>query len=284
MKPLSSALAAHLDSEVTTLATCWKVIRVDGQTFFFTDHDRDLTVDGDVYLAATGYTRSAIASTADLAVGNLDVEAILDAATITEADLRAGRFDRAAIELFLVNWADPAAGRITLRKGWLGEVELANAGGYRAELRGLAQALTTQIIRVYTPDCDADLGDARCGVDLALLTETGTVTAVALPTRRFTAAISGSRPAGFFDGGLLTWTSGANAEHPPIEVKSEASGEVTLFLPTNFPVQVDDAFSITAGCDKSKDTCQGKFANIANFRGFPFVPGLDAALQTPNAL
>jgi uncharacterized phage protein (TIGR02218 family) len=59
---------------------------------------------------------------------------------------------------------------------------------------------------------------------------------------------------------------------------------VTLFLPTSFPIAVGDTFSISAGCDKSKDTCQAKFANIANFRGFPFVPGLDAAVQTANAL
>ena len=38
------------------------------------------------------------------------------------------------------------------------------------------------------------------------------------------------------------------------------------------------------GCDKASATCQAKFANIANFRGFPFVPGLDATVQTPNAL
>ena len=188
-----------------------------------------------------------------------------------------------AVEIALVNWADPSMGVIRL-PGWrLGQVQISDHG-FTAEIMGIAQAFTRQIIRVYTPDCDADLGDARCGVTLASYTETGTVTAVASATRQFTATISGSRPAGFFDGGLLTWTAGANLGHPPLEVKSEAAGVVTLFLPTSFPIAVDDTFSISAGCDKSAATCQAKFANIANFRGFPFVPGLDAAVQTPNAL
>src|SRR6266545_3115926 len=143
---------------------------------------------------------------------------------------------------------------------------------------GIAQAFAKAIIRVYTPDCDADLGDARCGANLASYTETGTVVAVASATRQFTATISGGRPAGFFDGGLLTWTAGANLGHPPLEVKSEAAGQVTLFLPTSIPIAVDDTFSISAGCDKAASTCQGTFANVANFRGFPFVPGLDAAV------
>ena len=284
MKPLSAALAAHLAQEVTTLATCWRVTRRDGEVFGFTDHDRDLTVDNQLYRAATGYTRSAIAGNAGLSVANLDVDAILDANAITDADLRAGRFDRAEVEVFLVNWADPASGRLILRKGWLGEVQLPNTGVYHAELRGLAQAFTTRIIRVYTPDCDCDFGDARCGFDLNPVAETGAVTAVAQPTRQFTATITGTRPAGFFDGGLLTWTSGDNTSHPPLEVKSASeAGVVTLYLPTSAVIRPGDAFSVVAGCNKTAATCAGKFDNIVNFRGYPFIPGLDAALQIGGA-
>ena len=48
MKAASSELSAHLAAEVTTLASCWRVTRKDGAGFFFTDHDRDLAVDGNV--------------------------------------------------------------------------------------------------------------------------------------------------------------------------------------------------------------------------------------------
>ena len=89
MKTATSELAAHLVGEVTTLATCWKITRRDGVVLGFTDHIRDLDIDGVTYRAASGYTRTAIRSTADLAVDNLDVESVFSDDGITEADLRA---------------------------------------------------------------------------------------------------------------------------------------------------------------------------------------------------
>jgi uncharacterized phage protein (TIGR02218 family) len=38
-----------------------------------------------------------------------------------------------------------------------------------------------------------------------------------------------------------------------------------------------DAFTVVAGCDKSFETCKAKFAPQLNFRGFPHLPGNDAA-------
>ena len=117
MKAASSALATHLAGEVTTLASCWRVTRKDGAEFFFTDHDRDLVVDGQVYQASTGYSRTAIANDASLSVDNLDVDGVFDAATITEEALRAGRFDHAEVRVFLVNWADLSMGALKMRRG-----------------------------------------------------------------------------------------------------------------------------------------------------------------------
>jgi hypothetical protein len=76
MKTVLPELAQHLAGEVTTLATCWQITRRDGTVLGFTDHVRDLEVDGVTYKAASGYTRTAIRGTADLAVDNLDVESV----------------------------------------------------------------------------------------------------------------------------------------------------------------------------------------------------------------
>ena len=46
MKSTAPELAAHLACEVTTLATCWKITRRDDHVLGFTDHVRDLEVDG----------------------------------------------------------------------------------------------------------------------------------------------------------------------------------------------------------------------------------------------
>ena len=47
------------------------------------------------------------------------------------------------------------------------------------------------------------------------------------------------------------------------------------------PIAVGDAFTVTAGCDKLFATCQSRFSNSANFRGFPHIPGNDFVVSYP---
>ena len=164
MKFTSTQLASHLAGEVTTLATCWRITRTDGVVFRFTDHDRDLVVDGEVYAASAAYSRTAISNDAGMGVDNLDVEGVFDSAAVTEEELRAGLFDQAEVRIFLVNWAEPSMGALRLRRGWFGEVVLTEQGVFRTELRGLTQALQQRIGELYSPECRADLGDHRCRV------------------------------------------------------------------------------------------------------------------------
>ncbi len=44
-------------------------------------------------------------------------------------------------------------------------------------------------------------------------------------------------------------------------------------------IAAGDTFTVTAGCDKLFATCQAKFANAENFRGFPHMPGNDFVLS-----
>lgn len=171
-KSLSAALATHLEGEYLTTATCWKLKRVDGPLLGFTDHDEDLTIDvgdGDgaiTYKAATGYTRTAIANSAEMNVDDVDVDIVLDDLAINADDIRAGRYDSAEIKVFLVNYKDLSQGVLKLRRGKIGEIRLFDDDRATAELRGMAQQLSQKIIELYTPDCRADLGDVRCKVRL----------------------------------------------------------------------------------------------------------------------
>ena len=72
-KTISTALAQHLAGEVTTLATCWKITRRDGIVLGFTDHVRDLQIDGVVtYKGLSGWACTNVA-------GRLAVSAVLGA-------------------------------------------------------------------------------------------------------------------------------------------------------------------------------------------------------------
>jgi hypothetical protein len=62
MRVISPQLEAHFGSDMTTLATCWKIIRLDGEELGFTDHDQVLTVDGLDYDSIAGFTPTTVES------------------------------------------------------------------------------------------------------------------------------------------------------------------------------------------------------------------------------
>lgn len=182
MKTISTAYSAHLQSEVTTIATCWKATLQNGKVLGFSSHTSDIVFGGVTYQAAAGFTPSTIAGNSTLAVDNLEVVGLLDSAVITEADLQAGLWDYAAVEIFEVNYADLTMGSMKLIKGNLGEVKIGRQQ-FSAELRGLSQKLQQVIGQIYSPSCRADLGDAKCGINLASYTVTGTVGSVSADNR-----------------------------------------------------------------------------------------------------
>ncbi|MGO4439648.1 DUF2163 domain-containing protein [Rhizobium sp. RAF56] len=279
MRTIQSALAAHLGGAATTLCICWRVVTRDGAALGFTEHDHDLTVAATQYWAASGFAASDGEEAAGLPASTSNVAGGFSHEAITEADLAAGRYDGARVEVYLVNWADPEQ-HLLLKVQEIGEVTR-QAGQFEAELRSFAARLAEPQGRVYNRRCDAALGDARCGVDLTLprYRAEATVAAVSNSTRlRLSGAVSPA--AGFFAEGRLRFFDGENAGLA-VDIDSCAveAGlvEITLWLPLAQAPAVGDRVTLTAGCDKSFSTCRAKFANASNFRGFPHMPGADFA-------
>jgi len=276
MRSASSNMTAHLAGEVTSLAVCWKLTITDNSVLGFTDHTSDLTISSQLYKAATGFSPTSIETKDKFSVDNLDVAGILDAAAITEVDIMAGKYDFAEIEIFMVNVTDLSQGIITHRRGWLGEVTLKN-GQFIAEVRGLAQKLSQNIVELYSPTCRAIFGDGRCKVNLASYTVGGAVNIIT--SRQVFISNSMTQAAGYFSGGEIQFLTGANAGRR-MEIKEFANKQFTLVLPMPNNIAIGDSFNAIAGCDKTIGTCAGKFANAVNFRGEPYVPGMDKMLAT----
>jgi uncharacterized phage protein (TIGR02218 family) len=275
VKTTPAALATHQASGSTTLAWCWKVTRKDGQVFGYTSVDKDLLIDGITYKAATGFTPSAVEGHLNLSVANLEVAGVLDDTSITEADLLAGRWDGAAVEIFEVNHANLSQGRMIIRVGTLGSVST-GAQAFTAEARGLAQALQQSVGETYAAACSATLGDTRCGVNTAAITVAGTVTATS-SHRNFTDTSRGEAD-DFFGAGLVTWQTGANTGLS-MEVAGFSGGAFTLHLPMPYPIAVGDTYQAIPGCRKRRtEDCSAKFSNAINFRGFPDAPMNDAVI------
>jgi uncharacterized phage protein (TIGR02218 family) len=281
MRTIGAALKAHLAQETTTTAVCWKLTRTDSTVMGFTNHDQTLTISGVNYIPARGMSSTATTSSSNLNVDNYDVTAFLESDVITESDLLAGKYDYSTIESFLVNWNDLSMGSMMLAKGRLGEITISN-GQFSAEVRSLSQQLQQVVGKRYGRSCRADLGDNECGVTLASYTVTGAVTS---ETNRRTFKDTGRTEAdGYFNYGKLTWTSGNN-DGLSMEVKTytAATDEFVLFDSMPYEIEIGDTYSVYAGCDKLHTTCRDTFNNIVNFRGEPYIPGMDEALRYPDA-
>lgn len=266
-----------LSGELATIALCWRIERRDGVAVGLTAHDRDLRIDGLVHRAAPGMMPSAIQRSDGLEADTMDIAGALTSAAIGEADLLAGRWDGARVMLFAVDWTD-VANQVALGEGTIGAVELGD-GGFTAELRGVTAALDRPAVEDTSPECRAELGDRRCRVAMAGRRRFARVVSVA---DRVVALDAVEPVADGYGGGLLRWFGGANGGLESAIARSEGAS-VTLHAVPAFPVEAGALVELVEGCDKSIATCAARFGNAANFRGEPYLPGIDLLTRYPGA-
>jgi uncharacterized phage protein (TIGR02218 family) len=304
MKSATTQMKAHLAADCTTLATLFLCVRTDGFVVALTDSDKAITYTSSAgvksgvpitYQPMDGLDRTADAASSDLSPDNLDASFFLDSAAITEKDLRGKLYDAATIEIRLVNYADLTMGEIKIRNGTIGKVTMKN-GLCTAEIRGLTQQLSYIVGQIYGPVCRAELGDGKCKVSMPSYVQNGYVAAVINATEitpgagllQFGSATpTNPAPVGWFNDGILTFTSGVNSGLS-VQIKSWDGTNLTFTLPMFAAPEpgsysTGDTFTILPGCNHSADgatgDCQNKFGNIINFRGENNIPGQDQIMK-----
>ena len=283
MRVLDVGFAAHLAQSETTLCTCWRLERSDGLVLGFTDHDRSLSFGGTEYAPTFGLDGSEVPDRLGAQVSTSEVLGVLASPSITEDDIMLGRYDGAQVQTWRVNWAEVSQ-RLLLRRDAIGEI-VREDGVFRAELRSVHEGLNATHGRIYQGLCDAQLGDVRCGVALddpqwtALATVTGMDDANGI-----TVAGLEDHAEGWFAFGAATWVDGRRQGlRDAVTGHGRAGGidRLSFALRVGDWVDVGDTLSVTAGCDRRFATCQEKFGNTVNFRGFPHIPGSDYLLRYP---
>lgn len=259
-------------SAVTTLTWCWRIDRRDGVTIGLTAHDRDLEVDGLTYRAAPRMVPSAIVRDDTLDAPVMAVEGALAHASIGERDLRAGRYDGARVAVFAVDWEAPGT-PVPVATGRIGGVET-RRGSFSAELLGGEVRLDAPVVEATSPGCRATLGDRRCRV--AMAGRRRIVRVVAQAGARLTLAAGAE-----FARGRLRWIGGANGGLSAMILDADADG-VTLELPPRFD-GTGALVEMSEGCNGTLGTCRDRFGNVANFRGEPYLPGIDLLTRYPGA-
>jgi hypothetical protein len=266
-----------LAARAATLAQLWKIIRTDGEIFGFTDHDCDIVYGGVTFQAAKGHLPSAIANAGNLAVDNLDVATMLDADLITEADIMAGVWDNAVVDLYQIDYEHPEYGVMILAAGWkVGNFSVKDHE-FAVEIRSKTQALQQVIIELTSPECRASLGDARCKIALqpALWQAMEDVTlgtvrrATAYDSRRQVAIVAGATgaaepswnttPGEQTVDGTCTWLCCDLLEVDPWEAEEEVTlGEIRRATVYDYRQYVCIAAGTTGVSEPSWDTTPGE--------------------------
>jgi hypothetical protein len=167
MRALSPDLRARLDATASSLCHVWHLTLADGRVLAFTDHDQSLNHQGRTASAASGWTQGVADASLGSEPGNMTIAGGLDTAGLeadglSDAAIRAGLADNAAVSCWLVDWSDPTVG-VEL---WQGRIRrlVSKDDGFVAEISGPLAELETIIGRTYGRLCDARLGDVRCGL------------------------------------------------------------------------------------------------------------------------
>jgi uncharacterized phage protein (TIGR02218 family) len=279
---LASARSAA-DSQLA-YADCFTFILPTGSTYTWTSFDQTVIYNG-VTFSATGPLIQGLKYKASVGL-EVDKQQLVIAARPTDlingapflVALRDGAFDGARVQRDRVFLSSPASlavvGGVTLFKGRISTVDQVGRTSATVTVASDLVILDYDMPRnLFSPTCVHTLYDSGCGVIRGTYAANGT----AGPGSTSNTIYSNVALASHAQGSLV-WTSGVNV-NLRTTVKSLGVGVgFNLMYPLPFAPAIGDAFTVYAGCDHTQATCQGRFNNRSNFRGFPFVPPVEMAV------
>jgi uncharacterized phage protein (TIGR02218 family) len=265
-----------VDGALTSIALCWRLERGDGAGIALTSHDRPLTVGGVRHEPAPGILPAAVTRGLGLEPHSGEVAGALSSDGLRETDLALGRWDGAQVRLSLVDWSDTTLEPVALIGGEIGSVNI-DGERFSADLRGAAARLEEPVCPATSAECRAQFGDKQCRVDLAGRSTIAHVVGASGAELTFDVAVDDR-----FVLGRLRFMSGANCGLTNVILAAEGTTVRVRDLP-RAGVEAGCRVELREGCDKRFETCVERFANAANFRGEPHLPGNDLLTRYPGA-
>ena len=284
-----------LESLLTTRQFQWaglyKITLIGGgASYYYSSCDTSILFNGNTYLSPSRSgalferrgERGKVSLKTGLEVNTLQFTVLPNGATIQGVPfleaVKQGAFDGADVTFSHAYWAQSNYSSLILPVGvvtqFRGSVAPVQAGRSKAQftINSYTDRLNQNLPRnIYQAGCINTLFDGGCTLNPASFAVSGSAAAGSIAN--FIGATL-SQNTGYFDLGKITFTSGAN-NGLSRGIKQYIKGSPSTFsLMSPFPVApaTGDTFTIYPGCDKMRATCQGKFANLANFRGFPYIP------------
>lgn len=281
MKKCSEELVkflAKIDSEKLRVADLYTFKLTNGTVLRFTSADFDIKYKNEIFSKNNAcISRSSMQWATGLSVDDLTIEFnpsekdLLGTVPLVQA-FRNGSFDGAKLQLDLAFYTDGwDAEPQVLEKLFVGTIDVDEVGGsyVKCTAKSYTEILNSSFpCHVYQASCCYTLYGAGCGVDKSKFSQTGYVLQNSTKKQ---INCNFSKAAGYYQNGVVTFLSGRNI-NVKRSVKQSEKGFLILSTPLQYPPAIGDRFEVAAGCNKTTAVCQGKFNNLANFSGTPFVP------------
>lgn len=194
----------------------------------------------------------------------------------------AGRFDRAELTIYRVSYLHLEDGAEVIAYGTVGEIDFSpNAKSKRkVEYISLKGQLEQTINEMYSLTCRTQFGSDECG--MPFVWENGTVANVGSSPYLAFQVTGPSRPAGYFDFGIIEVLTGDNTG-AELEIESwAADGTVQLSFLAPYPMKNGDTVRVRRDCGKTESDCKA-YGNIINMRAEHLTPVEDAGVMVPGA-
>lgn len=288
MKTASNELInflASAASETIKVADLYKITLKNNTRLYYTSADFDITYGNQTYKADNScIKRGEISQQTGLSVDDLKIEFNPGPSdTVCGVNMIKtfvdGYFDGADFQLdiafFKNGWENSP---LVLEKVFVGTLDIEEITGssIKGSVKSPVEKLTCDFpANCYQSSCHHTLYDTYCGLNQNNFRENNiSVAANSTKTKIYCTL---TRPAGYYNGGIIEFINGQNSGFKRA-VKVHEDGVLTLALPLLFTPDTGDKFAIYAGCNKSIDMCKTKFNNIANFGGTPFIPEGDSII------
>jgi uncharacterized phage protein (TIGR02218 family) len=285
MKPTSSALLTYLNNARVNpdvplmFADVFSFTLMSGLVLRYTNVDvsfvysgatylaNSVRVDGLKYTAKTGLE----VDQQQITLAALPTDTISAGAPFLQA-LRDGSFDGCEIQRNRVFFSDTiggtAIGDVLLFKGRLGVIDEIGRTTAKLTVNSDLVLLDIDVPRnVYQPTCLHTLYDSGCTLVKNAFGTNGVVASGSTAS-----VINWTGSTLNFQQGSITFTSGVNLGATATVGSIAVGTSLTLLYPLESAPASGDTFTVYFGCDHTPGTCRSKFNNLANFRGFPYVP------------